>query len=108
MIDLFVINQADYSLFFIGGFSALAFFALQLVLCFKAKSNRVKLIPVYFILLLILLAIAAVVIGTSPESLIDLSGLVAAVILCIALLLGISIGAAWLIYRAKTENSGQH
>ena len=78
-------------------------FRSQLALCFKAKKTGVKLIPVYFICLLIVLAIASVIFGTSPESLMDLSGLIAIVILCVALLFGISIGAAWLIYRIRAK-----
>ena len=103
MIDIFVINGTDYSLFVIGGVGALIFFAIQLALCFKAKKTGVKLIPVYFICLLVVLAIASVIIGTSPESLMDLSGLIAIVILCVALLFGVSIGAAWLIYRIRAK-----
>ena len=103
MIDIFVVNGLDYSLFVIGGAGALLLFAVQLALCFKAKSKRVKLIPVYFIGLLIILAIASVAIGTSPESLMDLSGLVAIVILCVALLFGTAIGAAWLVFRIRTK-----
>jgi len=103
MIDIFVINGTDYSLFVVGGIGALIFFVGQLTLCFKAKKIGVKLIPVYFVCLLVALAIVSVIIGTSPESLMDLSGLIAIVILCVALLFDISIGAAWLIYRIKTK-----
>ena len=103
MIDIFVINGTDYSLFVIGGIGALLFFAIQLALCFKAKKLGVKLIPVYFICLLVVLAIASVIIGVSPDSLMDLSGLITIVILCVALLFGISIGAAWLIYRIRAK-----
>ena len=103
MIDTFVINGTDYSLFVIGGIGAIIFFAIQLALCFKAKKLSVKLIPVYFICLLVALAIASVIIEVSPDSLMDLSGLIAIVILCVALLFGISIGVAWLIYKIKAK-----
>ena len=102
MIEIFVINGTDYSLFAIGGMGALLFFAVQLVLCFKTKKTGVRLIPVYFVLCLVSLAIAAALTG-SAGSVLDLSGVVAAVIFCFALLFGLSIGAAWIIYKVKSK-----
>ena len=98
MIPLFVINGADYSLFAIGGIGALTLFAIQLALCFKAKRTGVKLIPTYFVLLLVGLAGYCAISGSSG-SVLDISGVVAIVVLCFALLFGISIGAAGLIHR---------
>ena len=74
-------------------------FVAQLALCFKTKKLSVKLIPIYFVILMIGLVIATVEIGSPSESLMDLSGLVAMVILCAALIFGVAIGAAWLIYK---------
>jgi hypothetical protein len=103
MIKLFAINGVDYSLFVIGGGAVVIFFAAQLALCFKTRKMWVKLIPVYFIGLLLVLAVLAVTIGDSSDSFMDLSGLVAIVILCFALLLGFPVGAAWVIYRMRNN-----
>ena len=102
MIDIFVINQVDYSLVVIGGAGALMFFVAQLALCFKAKSKWVKLIPVY--ILLLLLGISALIVD-SAGSIINISDLVMVVILCVVLLFAISIGAAWLTYKIRMKKT---
>ena len=103
MIPVFVVNGSDYSLIIIGAICAILTFVIQLFLCFKAKRTGIKLIPLYFTLLLCVLAAVTALFGGSPDSFMDLSGLVAVVIFCIALLFGISTGAAWLIYKVKTR-----
>ena len=100
MFSIFVINGVDYSLFVIGGIGALISFAVQYILCCKAKRKWVKLIPVCF--LLAILAIAALI-ADSAGSIIKISEVVAVVLLCIAVLMGIAIGAAWLVYNVRTK-----
>lgn len=104
MIEIFVINGVDYFLFVIGGVGALVIFIIQLALCFKTKKTGVKLIPAYFILFLIVVAILSAT-GGNTGFFIDLSGFVAKVILCVALIFGIAIGAAWLIFKTKMNHN---
>lgn len=48
---MFVVNGADYTILIIGAMGALLFFAIQFILCFKAKRITVKCIPIYLALL---------------------------------------------------------
>jgi uncharacterized membrane protein len=97
---MFVVNGSDYTIIVIGIVGALLFFAVQYALCCKAKKTATKLIPLYFILLLIVLAII-VALSESNGSLLDVQGLAAIVILVFALVFGIPIGAAWRIYKLR-------
>ena len=100
MIDMFVIGGVDYSLFVIVGIGALIIFAAQYALCCKAKSKWIKLIPVYFLLLI--LAISTLVVD-STGSIISISNVVMVVLLCIDVLFAIAVGAAWVVYKVKTK-----
>ena len=102
MIDIFVINNVDYSLFIIGGIGVLLTFAAQYMLCCRAKSKWVKLIPVYFLLLF--LAVAGLI-ADSSGSILQVSNVVQIVLLCISVLLAISIGAAWLAYKLRHKTA---
>ena len=100
---MFVINGTDYSLIVVGIIAAALFFAVQYFLCGKARSLGVKLIPVYFILIILVLA-ALVIAGDRGDTFIeDIRGVVALVILGFALVCGISTGAAWVVYRARNK-----
>ncbi len=48
---MFVVNGADYTILVSGAMGALLFFAIQFILCFKAKRITVKCIPIYLALL---------------------------------------------------------
>ena len=102
MIDIFVIGGVDYSIFVIGGIGVLLTFAAQYMLCCRAKSKWAKLIPVYFLLLL--LAFTGLI-ADSSGSILQVSNVVQIVLLCIVVLLAISIGAAWLIYKARHKTA---
>lgn len=78
--------------------SALLFFAIQLILCFKAKKIQVKLIPVYINMVFILLMAADFAGLFGYNGVISTQGILAmvfAIISCSAIIGEIS---AWIIY----------
>ena len=95
-----IINGGDYTIVAVGIIFVVLLFLIQLALCFKTKHLAVKLIPMYFIFALFILAVL-VATSNNVGSFLDLSLLVAVIILCFALVCGISIGGAWLIYKFK-------
>ena len=86
--------------------SFLLIFIIQLALCFKTKRLAVKLIPVYFDILLLILA-GLVAVSDNAGSLLDLRGFVAKIILGFALGFGISIGTAWQIYKSNRSKKNE-
>ena len=108
---MIVINGIDYTFHIFAAIFVVVivslFFAGQYILCKKAKHMAVKLIPTYVVFLLVILAIL-VTMGGTGGSFIDLRSFVAWVILGIASIGGVSLGAAWVIYRVKNKkiNSG--
>ena len=100
---MFVINGTDYTLIAVGIIVAALFFAVQYFLCGKARRIGVKLIPVYFSLLILVLA-ALVMTGDRGDPFIeDMRGVVALAILGFAVVCGISTGAAWMVYKARNK-----
>jgi small-conductance mechanosensitive channel len=92
-------NEPQYS-FVIGLVCAILFFAIQILLCFKARKTVVKLIPVFFIFmgLILCLLLYSGIMGTG-------SGVIGNVNQIVALLFTIVIGiacigdiAAWAVY----------
>ena len=103
---MFVINGVDYAfhvfaVIFVVIIVAL-FFVGQYILCKRAKRMAIKLIPVYAVFLMAILAILVTMGGTGGSP-IDLRSFVAWIIVGIAAICGISSGAAWLTYRIRTK-----
>jgi hypothetical protein len=92
--------------FVLGIIAFLLIFIIQLALCFKAKRLAVKLIPVYFVIALFILA-GLVAVSDNAGSLLDLRGFVAKIISGFALGCGISIGTAWQIYKYKRNKKDE-
>ena len=103
---MFVIDEVDFAFhIFAIAFvviSVAIFFTAQYILCSRAKKTRTKLIPACFVLLLVVSAIL-VAIGNTGGSPVDLRGVAALMILGVALICGISAGAAWLTYRVRNK-----
>lgn len=102
---MLAINGIDYIFYIIGIIVALLF-AVQYIICCKAKRIGVKLIPVYGICLLIIWAIL-VAVSDNSGSLIDLKWAVVVMILGVALICSISVGAAWAIYKIRKKSKSQ-
>lgn len=99
---MFMFHDTDYTLYVIVGGSAAALFALQYVLCAKAKSRVVKRLPFAGVALLLALALFCLVTPDSGEF-IDLSGVVALLLcgyaaICFAAILLARL-VYWLIHR---------
>lgn len=99
---MLVINGIDNILYISGIIIVALLFTVQYIICSKAKRIGVKLIPIYGILLLIILAIL-VATSDNSGSLIDLKWTVAFIILGVALICSISVGAAWAIYKIRNK-----
>ena len=98
---MFTIGEVDVT-FLIPIALCFCLFGLQLLLCFKAKYMAVKLIPVYFIagILIFSLYFALFVDGSG---FLDLSGAVAAYFAIAGAVMGLFVGAAWLIWKRKRK-----
>ncbi|CDX02130.1 hypothetical protein SDC9_33511 [bioreactor metagenome] len=97
---MFIVNSADYTILVIGVMGALLAFAIQFILCFKAKHIAVKCIPIYVALLggAYCLALWAGLLGSYSAGAISGNQLVA---LILGVVLGIAssgIGIAWILY----------
>ena len=75
-------------------------FALQLILCFKAKKKAVKLIPLYLVLFGAFLGVAEYIglFGTSSAGVISGNSLVGEIILAVVGTVFIGVILAWFIY----------
>ena len=75
-------------------------FALQLILCFKAKKKAVKLIPLYLVLFGAFLGAAEYIglFGTSSAGAISGNSLVGEIILAVVGTVFIGVILAWFIY----------
>jgi len=106
MIDIFVINQVDYSIIVIGGAGTLIFFAMQLVLCLKAKKSRTKRIPLYVLLCLALFCVLLGfgVFGSSSGSVLDGNKIAALALACIVGIAAIGEILAWAVYGIIRHN----
>lgn len=100
MIDIFVINQVDYSIIVIGGAGTLIFFAMQFALCLKAQKSRTKRIPLYVLLFLALLCVPLGfgILGSSSDSVIDGNKIAALALACIVGIAAIGEILAWAVY----------
>ena len=77
-------------------------FGLQLLLCFKSKHMAVKLIPVYFVLAVLLFA-GYFALFVDGSGFLDMSGVVAAFFAIVGVVMGLCVGAAWLIWKRKQK-----
>lgn len=96
-----IIFEEPKYLFVVGIILAVVFFGIQLLLCFKVRQTTVKLLPVYFILLCVLLCFMLFIGIFGSQS----SGVIGNVNQLIALILAIVVGialigvvAAWITY----------
>ena len=103
---MFVADVADYTFHVVGTIFAFAliavFFTVQYMLCSRVKKTWIKLIPAFVVLLYVAAAIL-VATGDTGGSPIDLRGVVASMILIFALICGVSLGAAWVVYRVRNK-----
>lgn len=89
----------------IGIVGAVLFFAIQLVLCFKAKRTGVKLIPAYIILACVLFMVADFAGALEYSGFISGQGILA---MMLAVVVGIALVgevAAWTIYLTLKRNT---
>ena len=98
---MFTIGEVDVT-FLIPIVLCFSLFGLQLLLCFKTKHMAVKLIPSYFILAGLLFA-GYIALFIDGSGFLDLSGVVAAFFAIVSLVMGLFVGAAWLIWKWKSK-----
>lgn len=98
---MFTIGSVDVT-FLIPLLLCLMLFALQLLLCFKAKHMAVKLIPLYFIAAVLLLALY-IALFVDGSGFLDLSGVLALYVAAVGGVMGLFVGAAWLLHKLITR-----
>lgn len=89
-----------------GFILAVAFFAIQLFLCFKAKRSSVKRIPLYIVLLIVgfALLICTRIFGTGSGFLGNANLIVAAILAIIVAIASIGIVFAWVVYKINKKH----
>jgi hypothetical protein len=103
---MLVYNGTDYTLPVIVGITVIVLFAVQYGLCAKAKRRWLKMLPLSYVLLMLILAALCLVPGNS-SGVIDLSGLVALLLCGYAAICLAAIIAAWLVYWLKGKKCGK-
>ena len=94
-------NGTDYTIPFIVIISVIILFAIQYILCIKARKTVLKLIPLLYIAFLAVLAVMFA--RSGGGGFIDLSMLAALLILIYAAICLASILAAWIVYKIKSR-----
>lgn len=84
---------------------SIAFFVIQLFLCFKARKASTKRIPLYVVLLMVgfILLICTGVLGTGSGVLGNVNLIVASILTVIVAISSLGIAVAWLIYKLKLK-----
>ena len=100
MIDIFVINQVDYSIIVIGTIGILVFFSIQFALCMKAKKTSTKRIPLFVLLGSAVLCAATGfgLLGSPPAGTVSGNGFVALVMGGVIGIAAVGDLIAWIIY----------
>ena len=98
---MLIYNGTDYTIPVFVMVSAIILFALQSTLCKRCRRLWVKLLPLLYVLLWLVLAVHALL--SEPDGFIDLRGLVAMMFAIYALICAVSIGLAWLIGWLKSR-----
>lgn len=85
---------------------AMVFFAIQLLLCFKAKKPMIKRIPAYILLLLgvFILLICIGIFGEGGGFLGNIHLIVAAILAIVGGIASIGILVAWIVYKICMRN----
>ncbi len=97
---MFMINGTDYTLYIIAFSTFVFLFFMQLYLCRKAKSKKIKMLPLLFVAFILLMALITYL-TPDTSGFIDLSGLVAFLLLAYAVICAASIGFAWMVYDMR-------
>lgn len=97
---MFMINGTDYTLYIIAFLSVTFLFFLQLYLCRKTKSSKIRKLPLLFVAFLLVLALITYI-TPDTSGFIDLSGLVASILFFYAVICSAAIGLAWAVYKVK-------
>lgn len=97
---MFMINGTDYTLYIIAFATVTFMFFLQLYLCRKAKSRKIQMLPLLFVVFLLMMALVTYI-TPDTSGFIDLSGLVAVMFLIYAAICSVAIGLAWAVYKIK-------
>ena len=100
---MFTIGEMDVTLL-LPILACVTLFGLQLLLCFKAKHMAVKLIPLYLIGAFLVLIVYCCSAPRNGVGFLDLTGFVALFMTVVAGVMGLFVGAAWLVYRLITRN----
>lgn len=98
---MLMFNGTDYTIPVFVALSVILLFTLQYTLCRRAKRLWVKLLPLLYVLLWLVLALVTFM--TPANVFIDLNLLVAMLFAVYALICAVPIGLAWLIYWLKTK-----
>ena len=85
----------------VGLILAVVFFAIQLLLCFKAKKPIIKRLPTYIILLfgMFILLICSGVFGEGSGFVGNIHLIVAAILAIVGGIAAIGILTAWIVYK---------
>lgn len=98
-----IIFEEPKYLFVLGAVLAIAFFVIQLLICFKARKTTVKRIPLYFILvccvLCAMLFMGIFGTGSGGSALGNVHQLVALILAIVAGISLIGVVAAWIVYK---------
>lgn len=98
---MFTINGTDYTLYVIVAVSVIVLFTLQSVLCRRAKRMFLKLLPLGYVALTLVLAVACLFGDTG--GFIDLRDAFALILCGYAAICAAAIGLAWLVCRMKSK-----
>lgn len=93
----------------IGLILAVVFFAIQLLLCFKAEKPAVKRLPLYFILLCagFTLLICTGLFGTGSGFLGNIHLIAAMILGIVAGIAAVGVAAAWMVYKIYQKTNAK-